>query len=462
MSETNFTIYKSGISDEFTKGPVNATDVKKQELTRQLYISNCDRKMAGNISSMYFTLIALYNLSHQTFYFCDEIVNTFLEKMEETIQSKLLLHEQQLVTAVLGSRQTARILLHILRGKLRRSAQEKVASAKLSDGIVETILRNIVQQKFEQRKLSGNEMDDFIGFLSGEQQSQLEISYTKQHQKQKTKQHNKNQDSDSMGVFDKQNQLTISDETENYFDYSLDPSRDFAKLCLNLPATVSVLTVKYNIGGKKSVITVYPTLQFLYSHHIHGTYINEEVKGCFQTIDKDPARFCERFLGSADTALTQSKETYLRLNGDSKSTSDFDIQVIVNYVRQNPQYTIAALRQGIYVIGTKDQFNIHDIMGHPLRDHIIYIADDVGFILFDKMNEKSVDNFGPYCVEQYILLELLSKHEIAQNVLNYYCSKKELLERGIENYTEKQGKGFICWRFLMNETVKTTGTKVDR
>jgi hypothetical protein len=72
------------------------------------------------------------------------------------------------------------------------------------------------------------------------------------------------------------------------------------------------------------------------------------------------------------------------------------------------------------------------------------------------MNEKSVDNFGPYFIEQYILLELLSKHEMAQNVLRYYCSQKELLKRAIETYSEKQGKGFICWRFLMNETVKTT------
>jgi hypothetical protein len=252
-----------------------------------------------------------------------------------------------------------------------------------------------------------------------------------------------------MGVFDKQNQLTISDETENYFDYSLNPSRDFAKICLNLPATVPILTVKYNICGEKSVITLYPTLQFLYSHHIHGTYINEEVKDCFQIMQKDPVQFCERFLRSADSALNQLKEDNLRFNGHSKPTSGCDVNVILNHIRQNPQYTI-------YIIGTKDQFNIHDLKCNPMREHIMYIADDTGFILFDKMNEKSVDNFGPYFIEQYILLELLSKHEMAQNVLRYYCSQKELLKRAIETYSEKQGKGFICWRFLMNETVKTT------
>ena len=36
---------------------------------------------AGNLSSIYQTLIALLNLSMQSFYHSDEIVNTFLEKM---------------------------------------------------------------------------------------------------------------------------------------------------------------------------------------------------------------------------------------------------------------------------------------------------------------------------------------------------------------------------------------------
>ena len=48
-------------------------------MTRQLYVRNCDCKMAGNLSSIYQTLISLLNLSNQSFYYCDEIVNTFLE-----------------------------------------------------------------------------------------------------------------------------------------------------------------------------------------------------------------------------------------------------------------------------------------------------------------------------------------------------------------------------------------------
>ena len=50
-------------------------------------------------------------------------------------------------------------------------------------------------------------------------------------------------------------------------------------------------------------------------------------------------------------------------------------------------------------------------------------------------------------------MEVLSKQEVAQNVLDYYCNHKDVLERGLESYDEKQGKGFICWRFLVNEAM---------
>ena len=45
-------------------------------------------------------------------------------------------------------------------------------------------------------------------------------------------------------------------------------------------------------------------------------------------------------------------------------------------------------------------------------------------------------------------MELLSKQEVAQNVLEYYVYHKEKLQRSLESYSEAQGKGFICWRFI--------------
>lgn len=46
-----------------TKAAPPAMDIKLHPLTRQLYVRNCNRKIAGNLSSIYQTLIALYNIS---------------------------------------------------------------------------------------------------------------------------------------------------------------------------------------------------------------------------------------------------------------------------------------------------------------------------------------------------------------------------------------------------------------
>ena len=84
----------------------------------------------------------------------------------------------------------------------------------------------------------------------------------------------------------------------------------------------------------------------------------------------------------------------------------------------------------------------------------------MGFILYDQpggSDRRSVDAFGPYFIEQYILMEVLSKQEVAQNVLDYYCRSKDKLERGLATYDEAQGKGFVCWRFLLRESQAAAG-----
>ena len=134
-----------------------------------------------------------------------------------------------------------------------------------------------MQHKFEQRVPTGDAFDDLISFLSGEM-GLMEVSYTKQQQKQKQKQQNKNQDSDTMDVFDKKHQLPISFETENYFKSSLTPERDMAKSLLNLPLSVPILTIAYTRYGSARTIKVYPTLQFLYSHHVRPEYITQPIR----------------------------------------------------------------------------------------------------------------------------------------------------------------------------------------
>jgi hypothetical protein len=456
MNQTAFGIYKSGTTYEMDERHACAIDIKKHELTRQLYISNCDRIMAGNISSIYLTLIAICNLSNGSFYYCDRIVNVFLEKLEHKIAGKVSEHEEELLEGVLNSPVPALIFRHILGDKFRRSANNVVATADLTAAEVESLLRHIVKQKYEQRKPSNDEFDEYIAFLSGEQLSQMEISYTKQQQKQKTTQQNKNQDSDSMGVFDNQNRLALEYETNDYFQHTLDTLKDYAKISLSLVCSVPIVALGYDLNGSRHYIHVYPTLQFLYSHHIYGAYISEEVHQVFRRFQKkhDASEFFNRFLDVAQGKKLQRPSCEIRENVSSNISSCFRVKLITNQVRQNPLYSMAALEQGVYVIGMKDQFNSHDVHDHPLARHIQYITDDSGFCLFDKTNVKSVDRFSPYFIEQYILLEALTKHEVSQNVMDYYSNHKEALNRGLSTYDEKQGKGFICWRFFMNEAVK--------
>ena len=451
MNETVFAVYKCAIPDGSVNEGAGAVDIKGQRLTKLLYERNCDSKMSGNISSNFLLLIALFNLSMRSFYYEDSIVNTFLEKMVNTIGKKVTDLEKHLEDHVLGSSVSANILYHILADKFRKSPDPIVSRAQLTAETVRALLEHIVKQKFEQRKPSGDQFDRFIAFLSGDQASQMEISYTKQQQKQKQTQVNKNQDSDAMGVFQKQNQFVLHHETQNYFEETATPKDDKGKMLLQLASPVPILKIIYTAGGRERAIHVYPTLQFLYSHFIQGSYVTDEVKEALLSF-KNPQKYFDDFL---DAVQLIHKSFHKSANSNTSSApNELGVEVRVNLVRQNPQYTVAALRQGIYLIGMKDQFNIHDMVHYPIRDKIQYIADEHGFVLFDKTALKSLDGCGPYGIEQYILMEVLSKQEVALNVMEYYCKHRSILHRGLETYDEKQGKGFVCWRFLMNESVK--------
>ncbi len=249
-----------------------------------------------------------------------------------------------------------------------------------------------------------------------------------------------------MDIFDKKNQLTFTFKTDNYLDMTKNPGKDEARLTLSLPISVPIFEMQYFSEGRRKAIQVYPTVQFLYSHHILGNYIAEEVHRVAKGAT-DPQKFCADFVSAV---FSRAASTNV-MNG--VDPDGFYSKVVFSYVKQHPQYTLVGIQPGVYIIGMKDQFNIHDCEAHPLNDILQYAADEVGFILFDKTNTKSIDEFGPYFLEQYLLLDALSKHEVAQNVINYYCKHKDKLQHCLDHYDEKQGKGFICWRFLMNQSL---------
>jgi len=469
MNNTVFSIYMSGILPSFLHDASEAKDIKSLELTKILYTTNCDRKIAGNISSIYLTLIALFNLANGTFYYNDQIVNVFLDKMESNIRQKVSNHQNELIESVLGQSVPCGILQHILIAKLRKSSSADVSqeAETLSNDSekLQLLLRHLVAQKYEQRNLSSDIFDQLVLFLSGEQKSLMEISYTKQHQKQKQKQQNKNQDSDTMGVFDKKHQFAIDIKVSDYFSASRNARTDKVKKYLNIPFPIPILSIACRLdGGGDSFINVYPTLQFLYSHFIEPAYITEKVKNyfaekCKLSSEEQMASFLKAIDKQKNVRAHAEAETSM---GSPEPTASLRVRVQWNHVRQNPQYSIAALQPGAYIIGMKDQLNAFDLASfHRLGEQIKYIMDDAGFILFDDTGSKGLEQFGPYFVEQYIVMEYLSRHEVAQNVLDHYCNNRETLEVGLKKYDEKQGKGFVCWRFLVNETSKAAARMAE-
>ena len=72
------------------------------------------------------TLISLLNLSQDKFYYNDEIVNVFLEKMHHTIGGKVKKHVENVRKSITGSAVPRLILEHILTDKLGMSACQQI------------------------------------------------------------------------------------------------------------------------------------------------------------------------------------------------------------------------------------------------------------------------------------------------------------------------------------------------
>ena len=442
MNATTFAIYKSGLAER-----TGSADVKAHALSRDLYVRNCDRKIAGNLSSAYQTLVSLVNLAAERFYSTDDIVNAFLEKMAKTLDATLEAHEAKITKAVLGAALPRSILRRLLLSKFARSPRADVRADALDRATLAKLLGNVVKAKYERGASDGGGvLDGFLVFLAGEQDGFTEVSYTKQQQKQKQKQRNAAQDSDTIEAFDRDKQLVVSADCDDYFAYTRHPAKDVPRTALELPLAVPVVELAYALrdGDAARTARVYPTLQFLYSHHIMPDYITPEVRDCLAGYGGDPAAFVDAFLAKARAAPP-----------GEMSGAFVGCKSRKHFVRQNPAYALAALEPGVYVIGMKDQFNAHDLARSPLAESVRFVMDDAGFVLHRRPGgANSLDEFGPYCVEPYVLMEALAKQEVAANVLDYYAHHRDKLDAGLAAYGEAQGAGFVCWRFLMNDAAR--------
>jgi len=433
MSATTFTIYLSGYSMEYGK---EAADVCSWRLTRDLYIKNCDMRTAGNLSSIYQTLVAVSNLSRKQFYHEGDIVNDFLERMAGCLPQKVDELAQKFNRDVFGDEVCASIVSNILKSKFSVATDASVRAVDPSPSVVQRLLVELSRAKHEVRINSNDVFDPVVAFLSGDANDEgQEISYTKQQQKTKQKQQNKNRDSDTMEAWDRKHQMPLSFEESDY--YASCRSGDKVAQCLHLPIPKACFRLSYTSLGKRRTVRVFPTVQFVYSHHIKPEYVDDACRSAVTAGRKADVR-----------------SWFWHCVGDAEDEDDagaMNVCVETNLLRQNPQYSLCAVRKGVYVIGTKDQFNGFEVAQAPLGADTRYVVDEAGFILYDAdpSAKRELDGFGPYGVEQSVLADALSKREVAQNVLDYYVDRKRDLQRCLDNYSGAAGAGFVCWRFVM-------------
>merc|ERR1711959_357514 len=98
---------------------------------------------------------------------------------------------------------------------------------------------------------------------------------------------------------------------DNYFEYTREHKTDLAKQALNLPVCVPIFKLAYTINGQRKYINLFPTLQFLYSHHIHGEYITNKVKDQVHSFqeDGDISGYCARFLKGVHKVADADSDT---------------------------------------------------------------------------------------------------------------------------------------------------------
>ena len=72
-----------------------------------------------------------------------------------------------------------------------------------------------------------------------------------------------------------------------------------------------------------------------------------------------------------------------------------------------------------YIIGMKNEFSMFDLHNFELHDKILFISDELGFILYNKTNTKLEGNQNlsmmedtPFGLSLYILLEKITKQEL--------------------------------------------------
>lgn len=72
---------------------------------------------------------------------------------------------------------------------------------------------------------------------------------------------------------------------------------------------------------------------------------------------------------------------------NEKNKKYFNQKIYLNFIKQNPQFTLLSLGNDIFIIGMKNQFNKWNISKFPLSP-VRYICDETAHVLYVNSNKN--------------------------------------------------------------------------
>ena len=208
--------------------------------------------------------------------------------------------------------------------------------------------------------------------------------------------------------------------------------------------------MRYTLDGAPHVVGVYPTLQFLYRTTCSSTS-RPGSRPSSRATATSPAASWRRCAAARTPPTTRRRARPRGLRDARRARREGPPQP---HPAEPPVHPRRARRR--LLIGMKDQFN-GTLPSHPLAGTSSISPTRWGSSSTPRMAAaaadapaappRSIDTFGCYHVEHYILMEVLSKQSRAQRH-RLPPPPARPAATGVQAYGEAQGKGFVCWRFI--------------
>ena len=92
-----------------------------------------------------------------------------------------------------------------------------------------------------------------------------------------------------------------------------------------------IYKLSYFCGGQHHFINVYPTLQFLYSHHIQADYITNEIRRLVGSKESEEAYY-KRFFAAVEAVDKDDKQAHQSYKSMQVGQTELGVEVLINQV----------------------------------------------------------------------------------------------------------------------------------